>query len=88
MPISILFWLLTGTVAFGQTPANTTTSVPAATQWLYDAVAPGSKGTVDSVVRIGAGKPTPSAAGSFWTQATSLQTITSFKAVPPLILKL
>lgn len=31
---------------------DTTTSVPTATQWLYDAVAPGPKGTIDSVVRI------------------------------------
>ena len=35
-------------LAFGQD----TNPVPIATQWLYDAVAPGSKGTVDSIVRI------------------------------------
>ena len=32
--------------------ATTPPIVPVATQWLYDAVAPGAKGTIDSIVRI------------------------------------
>jgi len=46
-----LFCLL-GILAFGQTSTDTSSPVPVATQWLYDAIAPGSKGTVDAVVRI------------------------------------
>jgi S1-C subfamily serine protease len=40
------------TIAFSQIPADTPSSIPVATQWLYDAVAPGARGTIDSVVRI------------------------------------
>jgi S1-C subfamily serine protease len=39
-------------LVFCQTATESTAPVPAATQWLYDAVAPSAKGTVDSVVRI------------------------------------
>jgi len=48
----MLLCLFTGALAFSQTSDETTTPIPVATQWLYDAVAPGAKGTVDSVVRI------------------------------------
>ena len=48
----ILLCLLSGGPVFSQTSADLNTSVPIATQWLYDAVAPGAKGTIDSVVRI------------------------------------
>ncbi len=43
--------LFLGSVAFCQTLPEPS-SIPTATQWLYDAIAPGAKGTVDSVVRI------------------------------------
>jgi hypothetical protein len=49
---SVLPCLFAGALAFGQTSPDTTPPIPIATQWLYDAVAPGAKGTVDSVVRI------------------------------------
>lgn len=49
---SILLYLFVTLQAVAQTPPETTTPVPTATQWLYDAVAPGAKGTIDSVVRI------------------------------------
>jgi S1-C subfamily serine protease len=48
----MLFFLFSVILAFGQKPAETDSSVPIATQWLYDAIAPGAKGTVDSVLRI------------------------------------
>jgi len=52
---SILLILFATLQAVCQTPSETssdTSSIPTATQWLYDAIAPGAKGTVDSVVRI------------------------------------
>jgi hypothetical protein len=49
---SVLLFQLATLLAIGQTPQDTTHSTPVATQWLYDAVAPGAKGTIDSVVRI------------------------------------
>jgi hypothetical protein len=47
---STLFYVFCATLGFCQTESST--SVPIATQWLYDSVAPSAKGTVDSVVRI------------------------------------
>ena len=50
----LLYVMLPGIVAVGQSPVSPdpSASVPIATQWLYDAIAPGSKGTIESVVRI------------------------------------
>jgi len=50
-----LYLVFPGILVFGQganSDGPSTTTVPVATQWLYDAIAPGSKGTVDSVVRV------------------------------------
>jgi S1-C subfamily serine protease len=54
MSRTLLYLLFPGCIAFGQSPTSLETPIPVpiATQWLYDAIAPGSKGTVDSVVRI------------------------------------
>jgi hypothetical protein len=49
---SVLLFLFLTVLAIGQAPQDTTPSIPVATQWLYDAIAPGAKGTIDSVVRI------------------------------------
>jgi S1-C subfamily serine protease len=49
---SVLLFQLAIVLAAGQPPQEPAPSIPVATQWLYDAVAPGAKGTIDSVVRI------------------------------------
>jgi hypothetical protein len=50
----LLYFLLPGIVALGQSAGTPESagSAPIATQWLYDSIAPGSKGTVESVLRI------------------------------------
>jgi S1-C subfamily serine protease len=49
---SMLSFLLSSVLLSGQAASEQPSAVPVATQWLYDAIAPGAKGTVDSVVRI------------------------------------
>jgi S1-C subfamily serine protease len=51
---TLLYVMIPAMVALGQSPVSpdASASVPIATQWLYDAIAPSSKGTIDSVVRI------------------------------------
>jgi S1-C subfamily serine protease len=49
---TVFLLCLLADVVFGQNATESAGSIPIVTQWLYDSIAPGAKGTVDSVVRI------------------------------------
>lgn len=50
--LKTIFLCLSGIIVSGQTTTDTENAVPIATQWLYDAIAPGAKGTVDSIIWV------------------------------------